>query len=109
MISIGEIPSPHLCGLGTLRLSKLGWTQEEIGGVIGKTRQRVQQIANNVDTNIICNSHKEGKSIEEIGEVIGKSQNRVSQIINNVDTNIIDNSYKEGKSVEEIASFNDLD
>lgn len=48
------------------RLSRLGWAQREIAEVIGKTQQRVQQITNNMDFHIICNSYQEGKSVEEI-------------------------------------------
>ena len=52
-----------------VRLSRLGWKQEEIGEVIGKTRERVSQIVNNVDSNIIYNFHQEGKTIAEISSI----------------------------------------
>ena len=74
-----------------VRLSKLGWTQTEISEIIGKTHQRVAQIANNVDTNIICNSYQEGKSIEEIAS------------FNDLDIQTTWNIVLDGKSDEERA------
>ena len=49
-----------------VRLSRLGWTQEEIGKVIGKSRNRISEIVGNVGTNIIDTSYTEGKTIDEI-------------------------------------------
>ena len=43
------------------RLSKLGWTQEEIGEKIEKTQQRIQQITNNGNSAEICNFYQKGK------------------------------------------------
>lgn len=54
-----------------IRLSKLGWTQEEIAEKVGITQQRVQQITNNANFGKICNDYNDGKSISEIAEYYG--------------------------------------
>ena len=48
------------------RLSRLGWTNEAIGVLMGKTEGAVREIRKNIKTDEITISFKAGKSIEEI-------------------------------------------
>ena len=49
-----------------IKLSRLGWTQEEIAETTGVTRQRVDQIANNVTPDKISNLISEGRDMTVI-------------------------------------------
>lgn len=58
---------------GIVKLSRLGWTQEEIAEATGLTQQRVQQIMRNAHLGKIHNLLSEGRSMEYIAaEVVGR-------------------------------------
>jgi len=52
------------------RLSKLGWTQEEIAEKIEKTHARVNQIVNNGNAAEIYNFYQKGKSPQQIAQMV---------------------------------------
>lgn len=52
----------------TMRLVRLGWTQEEIAKVVGKARSRIAQIVNYIDSDIINNFEKAGKASKVVIE-----------------------------------------
>jgi DNA-binding XRE family transcriptional regulator len=49
-----------------IRLSRLGWTQDEIGKVVGMTRSRITQIVNNANFGEINNLLAQGRDMEYI-------------------------------------------
>jgi len=49
-----------------IRLSRLGWTQDEIGKVVGMSRGRITQIVNNANFGEINNLHSQGHDMEYI-------------------------------------------
>ena len=53
-----------------MRLSCLGWTQEQIGELVGKSQDTVSLITKKFDAEQIRNFHKDGKSIEDIANML---------------------------------------
>ena len=69
---IADIITKQTAGRDCLihKLSLWGWTQEEIAEKVGITRQRVQQIANNIQVNKICNELQTFISLGKTEEAI---------------------------------------
>ena len=50
-------------------MSRLGWTQQEIAEVIGKSRSRTAEIVGNINTDIIDNFYQDGKTPDQIASM----------------------------------------
>lgn len=51
--------------------NRLGWTQDMIAEIVGLSRQRIEQIANNFNFENIHNFFKKGQTMEKIVEING--------------------------------------
>ena len=60
-------------GIIIIRLSRLGWTQDEIGKVVGMTRGRITQIVNNANFGEINNLRNSGETILNYSVILGNS------------------------------------
>jgi hypothetical protein len=54
------------CNVGIIRLSHLGWAQEQIAQVVGTSRGRITQIVNNTNFGEINNLLSQGRDMSYI-------------------------------------------
>ena len=67
-----------------IRLSALGWTQQEIGGVVGKAQNTISEIIEKFRTEQIDNFHSEGKSIEQIASALNREKSTISPYVSDI-------------------------
>ena len=102
------------------RLYLLGWTQKEIGAVVGLDQSAVAKNMKNFNIKLFHNEYESGLSPEtiasshnldllgwtqrEIGDVIGLDQSAVTVLVKKFDIDLFNQEYKAGISPETIAS-----
>lgn len=74
-----------------LRLSCLGWTQEEIGEVVGKSQDTISLITKKFTDYNLRNFFDSGKTVEQIGEMLNslsRIQEKLKSCLNYCKTNV---------------------